>query len=179
MKFLVTGGTGFIGACVVANLLARNIPVAVADVQIDQDVVAKLERAAGAGGACRGDQGVGALGAQAVGRGGEAVGVAQVRVAGQGGELGDDHVGLGLGHSAGDRGAVEGVGAVSHQAAMVGLGADIGDIADYVAHNDLGTAVLLRALAPDETAMWNVIGVFTFTACRHGAFRPRSTSCRW
>ena len=37
--------------------------------------------------------------------------------------------------------------AVSHQAAMVGLGTDIGDIADYVGHNDLGTAILLRALA--------------------------------
>jgi dTDP-L-rhamnose 4-epimerase len=43
--------------------------------------------------------------------------------------------------------AVEGVTAVSHQAAMVGLGADIADIADYVGHNDLATAVLLRALA--------------------------------
>src|SRR4051794_7130742 len=43
--------------------------------------------------------------------------------------------------------AVAGVSAVSHQAAMVGLGVDLGDIADYVAHNDLGTAVLLRALA--------------------------------
>jgi dTDP-L-rhamnose 4-epimerase len=43
--------------------------------------------------------------------------------------------------------AVAGVSAVSHQAAMVGLGVEIGDIADYVAHNDLGTAVLLRALA--------------------------------
>jgi dTDP-L-rhamnose 4-epimerase len=43
--------------------------------------------------------------------------------------------------------AVEHVAAVSHQAAMVGLGTDIGDIADYVAHNDLGTAILLRALA--------------------------------
>jgi dTDP-L-rhamnose 4-epimerase len=43
--------------------------------------------------------------------------------------------------------AVAGVSAVSHQAAMVGLGTDVGDIADYVAHNDLGTAVLLRALA--------------------------------
>jgi dTDP-L-rhamnose 4-epimerase len=43
--------------------------------------------------------------------------------------------------------AVEGVTAVCHQAAMVGLGTDIGDIADYVAHNDLGTAILLRALA--------------------------------
>src|SRR5215213_1687435 len=36
--------------------------------------------------------------------------------------------------------AVDGVGAVCHQASMVGLGADIGDIADYVGHNDLGTA---------------------------------------
>src|SRR4051794_33711976 len=43
--------------------------------------------------------------------------------------------------------AVDGIEAVSHQAAMVGLGVEIGDIADYVAHNDLGTAVLLRALA--------------------------------
>jgi dTDP-L-rhamnose 4-epimerase len=45
--------------------------------------------------------------------------------------------------------AVAGVSAVSHQAAMVGLGTDIGDIADYVGHNDLGTAVLLGALAAD------------------------------
>jgi dTDP-L-rhamnose 4-epimerase len=43
--------------------------------------------------------------------------------------------------------AVAGVSAASHQAAMVGLGTDIGDIADYVGHNDLGTAMLLRALA--------------------------------
>ncbi|HEX8103304.1 MAG TPA: NAD-dependent epimerase/dehydratase family protein [Solirubrobacteraceae bacterium] len=43
--------------------------------------------------------------------------------------------------------ALDGVTAVSHQASMVGLGVDLGDIADYVSHNDLGTAVLLRALA--------------------------------
>jgi dTDP-L-rhamnose 4-epimerase len=42
--------------------------------------------------------------------------------------------------------AVAGVDAVSHQAAMVGLGVDFGDVADYVRHNDLGTAMLLRAL---------------------------------
>jgi dTDP-L-rhamnose 4-epimerase len=45
------------------------------------------------------------------------------------------------------RAAVDGVSAVCHQAAMVGLGADVGDVADYVAHNDLATAQLLRALA--------------------------------
>ena len=42
--------------------------------------------------------------------------------------------------------AVQGADAVCHQAAMVGLGQDMLDIADYVRHNDLGTAVLLREL---------------------------------
>jgi dTDP-L-rhamnose 4-epimerase len=42
--------------------------------------------------------------------------------------------------------AVDGVDAVSHQAAMVGLGVDPADMPDYVAHNSLGTAVLLRGL---------------------------------
>lgn len=45
------------------------------------------------------------------------------------------------------RRAVAGVGAVSHQASMVGLGVDVRDVDAYVAHNDLATAVLLRALA--------------------------------
>jgi dTDP-L-rhamnose 4-epimerase len=36
---------------------------------------------------------------------------------------------------------------VCHQAAMVGLGVDLDDMPSYIAHNDLGTAVLLRALA--------------------------------
>ena len=43
--------------------------------------------------------------------------------------------------------ALDGVDAVCHQAAMVGLGVDIGDAPDYVRHNDLGTAVLLAQLA--------------------------------
>src|ERR1700754_5067615 len=43
--------------------------------------------------------------------------------------------------------AVEGADAVCHQAAMVGLGVDLDDIAEYAGINDLGTAVLLRALA--------------------------------
>jgi dTDP-L-rhamnose 4-epimerase len=43
-------------------------------------------------------------------------------------------------------GALRGVDAVCHQAAMVGLGVDLGDVTDYVAHNDLGTAVLLEAM---------------------------------
>src|SRR5207237_5224480 len=42
---------------------------------------------------------------------------------------------------------VAGADAVSHQAAMVGLGVDFGDAPAYVHNNDLATAVLLRALA--------------------------------
>jgi dTDP-L-rhamnose 4-epimerase len=42
--------------------------------------------------------------------------------------------------------AVEGVDAVCHQAARVGLGVDFDDVSDYTADNDLGTANLLRAL---------------------------------
>jgi dTDP-L-rhamnose 4-epimerase len=43
--------------------------------------------------------------------------------------------------------AIAGTDAVCHQAAMVGLGVDIGDITGYVTNNDLGTAVLLGQLA--------------------------------
>jgi dTDP-L-rhamnose 4-epimerase len=44
------------------------------------------------------------------------------------------------------RDAVRDIDAVCHQASMVGLGADFGDVTAYVRDNDLGTAVLLRAL---------------------------------
>ncbi|HWW52739.1 MAG TPA: NAD-dependent epimerase/dehydratase family protein [Acidimicrobiales bacterium] len=44
------------------------------------------------------------------------------------------------------RRAVERADAVCHQAAKVGLGVDFGDVGSYVAHNDVGTAVLLDAL---------------------------------
>jgi dTDP-L-rhamnose 4-epimerase len=42
--------------------------------------------------------------------------------------------------------AVQGVDAVCHQAAKVGLGVDFGDAGAYVAANDVGTATLLEAL---------------------------------
>ena len=44
------------------------------------------------------------------------------------------------------RDAVDGVDAVCHQAAMVGLGVDFADVGAYVHHNALGTALLLQAL---------------------------------
>ena len=75
--------------------------------------------------------------------------------------------------------AVAGAAAVSHQAAMVGLGTDIGDIADYVSHNDLGTAVLLRALAAAGFAgrvvlasSMVVYGEGRYACPEHGIVRP-------
>ncbi|RSM64363.1 NAD-dependent dehydratase [Actinoplanes sp. ATCC 53533] len=44
-------------------------------------------------------------------------------------------------------GALRGVDAVVHQAAMVGMGVDLDDLPEYVGCNDLGTAVLLAEMA--------------------------------
>jgi dTDP-L-rhamnose 4-epimerase len=75
--------------------------------------------------------------------------------------------------------AVAGVSAVCHQAAMVGLGVEIGDIADYVAHNDLATAVLLRSLAATGFAgrfvlasSMVVYGEGRYRCPEHGLVRP-------
>jgi dTDP-L-rhamnose 4-epimerase len=54
--------------------------------------------------------------------------------------------------------AVRGVTAVCHQAAMVGMGVDLGDAPGYVAHNDLGTAVLLAELSAAGFAGRFVLG---------------------
>src|SRR5215203_7150532 len=75
--------------------------------------------------------------------------------------------------------AVAGVTAVSHQAAMVGLGVDLGDLPDYVGHNDLATAQLLRALAARGYAgrivlasSMVVYGEGRYACPRHGEVRP-------
>ncbi|MET7730574.1 NAD-dependent epimerase/dehydratase family protein [Streptomyces sp. NPDC005402] len=76
------------------------------------------------------------------------------------------------------RRALTGVDAVCHQAAMVGLGVDFADAPDYVSHNDLGTAVLLAAMA--ELGVRRLVlagsmvvyGEGRYTCARHGAVRP-------
>lgn len=75
--------------------------------------------------------------------------------------------------------AVRGVDAVSHQAAMVGLGAGFGDTADYVAHNSLGTANLLGALEAGRfdgrlvlAASMVVYGEGSYRCPEHGAVAP-------
>jgi dTDP-L-rhamnose 4-epimerase len=75
--------------------------------------------------------------------------------------------------------ALAGVDAVCHQAAMVGLGTDILDIADYVSHNDLGTAVLLRELARArfggrvvQASSMVVYGEGRYRCAEHAEVRP-------
>jgi dTDP-L-rhamnose 4-epimerase len=106
VRILVTGGAGFIGRRIVAQLLAHGHELRVVDV---------LHPAAHAGPPPDLPVGV------------------EVRWY----DLADGAV-------AAD--AVVGVDAVCHQAAMVGLGVDFGDVRQYVHHNDLGTASLLEAL---------------------------------
>ena len=78
------------------------------------------------------------------------------------------------------RGALRGVVAVCHQAAMVGLGVDFGDVAEYVAHNALGTAVLLRELDAIRfrgrlvlASSMVVYGEGAYECSTHGLQRPR------
>jgi len=75
--------------------------------------------------------------------------------------------------------ALRGVDAVCHQAAMVGLGLDMGDITDYVHHNDLGTAMLLGALAGSGfegrlvlASSMVVYGEGAYRCHRHGLVAP-------
>ncbi len=82
-----------------------------------------------------------------------------------------------------DRDAVEaalaGIDAVSHQAAMVGLGVDLDDVVDYVTANDLGTAVLVRALSAARfrgplvvAGSMVVYGEGRYRCSEHGIVRP-------
>ncbi|MFC9842132.1 NAD-dependent epimerase/dehydratase family protein [Streptomyces sp. NPDC060223] len=74
--------------------------------------------------------------------------------------------------------ALPGVDAVCHQAAMVGLGKGFGDAAEYVSHNDLGTAVLLAAMADAGVRRLVLAGSMVVYgegayACEwHGTVRP-------
>ncbi|MEE1744953.1 MULTISPECIES: NAD-dependent epimerase/dehydratase family protein [unclassified Streptomyces] len=75
-------------------------------------------------------------------------------------------------------GALRGIDAVCHQAAMVGLGKDFADAPDYVGCNDLGTAVLLAAMAGAGVrslvlaGSMVVYGEGRYDCRRHGPVRP-------
>ncbi|MEV5488381.1 NAD-dependent epimerase/dehydratase family protein [Streptomyces bobili] len=74
--------------------------------------------------------------------------------------------------------ALAGVDAVCHQAAMVGLGNGVADAAEYVSRNDLGTAVLLAAMAEAGVrrlvlaGSMVVYGEGRYACARHGVVRP-------
>ncbi|MFD4786916.1 NAD-dependent epimerase/dehydratase family protein [Streptomyces sp. NPDC058459] len=74
--------------------------------------------------------------------------------------------------------ALAGVDAVCHQAAMVGLGNGVADAAEYVSRNDLGTAVLLAAMAGAEVprlvlaGSMVVYGEGRYACPAHGVVRP-------
>ncbi|MGV9316703.1 NAD-dependent epimerase/dehydratase family protein, partial [Streptomyces sp. NPDC003691] len=74
--------------------------------------------------------------------------------------------------------ALVGVDAVCHQAAMVGLGNGVADAAAYVSHNDLGTAVLLAAMAEAGVrrlvlaGSMVVYGEGRYECLVHGVVRP-------
>src|SRR5262245_46516493 len=76
-------------------------------------------------------------------------------------------------------GALDSVDAVCHQAAMVGLGRELGDVVDYVRDNDLGTAALLAALARHRhigrlvlASSMVVYGEGAYRCGEHGTVRP-------
>ncbi len=74
--------------------------------------------------------------------------------------------------------ALDGIDAVCHQAAMVGLGVDLQDLPAYVGHNDLGTAVLLAAM--DRAGIGRLVlassmvvyGEGRYRCAEHGDVRP-------
>ncbi|MEV5876337.1 NAD-dependent epimerase/dehydratase family protein [Streptomyces sp. NPDC052101] len=74
--------------------------------------------------------------------------------------------------------ALAGVDAVCHQAAMVGLGDGVADAAEYVSRNDLGTAVLVAAMAEAGVrrlvlaGSMVVYGEGRYACPRHGVVRP-------
>ncbi|MGH4028862.1 NAD-dependent epimerase/dehydratase family protein [Actinomycetota bacterium Odt1-20B] len=74
--------------------------------------------------------------------------------------------------------ALAGVDAVCHQAAMVGLGTGFADAPEYVSRNDLGTAVLLTAMAEAGVrrlvlaGSMVVYGEGRYACAEHGVVRP-------
>jgi len=78
------------------------------------------------------------------------------------------------------RRALDGVHAVCHQAAKVGLGVDLDDMPDYVSHNDVGTAILLHEMAragrtPRRLVLASsmvVYGEGRYWCAEHGVVRP-------
>lgn len=76
------------------------------------------------------------------------------------------------------RSAMDGIDAVVHLAAKVGLGVDLGDLDDYVSTNDLGTAVVVQEMARAGVgrlvlaSSMVVYGEGAYTCTEHGFVHP-------
>src|SRR4029453_2950583 len=70
--------------------------------------------------------------------------------------------------------AVDGVQAVCHQAAMVGLGRDLADVVDYVRDNALGTARLLAALHRRPGRVERLVLASSMVVYGEGGYRCRT-----
>ncbi|WP_170152042.1 NAD-dependent epimerase/dehydratase family protein [Subtercola boreus] len=134
---LVTGGAGFIGSAIVRQARDRGWSVRVLD-SLRPDVHAAVPAAAGPAAAVPSAAGPAAAGPAAAGGAPAA------------GPFDDDP---GVEFLLGDvtdpqavAAALAGVTVVCHQAAKVGLGVDFLDAPDYVASNELGTAILLAGM---------------------------------
>lgn len=154
MRILLTGGAGFIGSHIASQLVARGDDVRVLDC---------LHPAAH----------------------GEAATGASPQPGGEAATFGGDQLPAGAGFIRADvrdpvavRSALGGVDAVVHQAAMVGMGVDVADMPEYVGCNDLGTAVLLAAMAATGVSRlvlassMVVYGEGAYECGEHGVVRP-------
>lgn len=143
VRILVTGGAGFIGQALVAELVTSAERVLVLD-SLRPDV----HRDGGAS--------------------------ARKRLL----ELGVDLVVGDVRDARAVAAALNGIDAVVHLAAKVGLGVDIHDMDDYVSSNDYGTAVLLRCLSASEVRRFVqassmvVYGEGHYTCSDHGSVSP-------
>ena len=151
MRILITGGAGFIGQAVVAELVSGQVnqPLASTDHLVVLDSLrADVHRD---GGASARDVLAG-LGAELV--------VGDVRDAGA------------------VTAALSGVDAVIHLAAKVGLGVGIDDMDDYVSSNNLGSAALLGAMAAADVGRFVqassmvVYGEGRYICPEHGLVSP-------
>ncbi len=76
-------------------------------------------------------------------------------------------------------GLLDGVDAICHQAAKVGLGVDFADVGEYVSRNDFGTASMLRAMHDAAfsgrlvlASSMVVYGEGRYRCSQHGVVRP-------
>lgn len=151
VRILVTGGAGFIGQAVVAELVSGQVsqPLASKDHLV---VLDSLRADVHRGGGTSARDLLTGLGAELV--------VGDVR----------DAVAV--------TAALSGVDAVIHLAAKVGLGVGIDDIDDYVSSNNLGSAALLRAMAAADVGRFVqassmvVYGEGRYLCTEHGPVSP-------